>query len=68
MVGDVGEELVEEQAPISSAQEIRQAVKGIDPSRSKTLARTRLFVIDIPSVSKAKTNGENFRRGKKSLE
>ena len=68
-VGDVGEDMVEEHAPMNSAQTMRRAVKKIDPSRSTAVAHTGLFVIVIPSLSvEAKTNSENFKRAKKGLE
>jgi hypothetical protein len=53
LVGDVGEDVAEEHAPMSSAQTMRGAVKRIDPSRGTAVAHTGLFVIDIPSVSRS---------------
>jgi hypothetical protein len=49
LVGDVGEDVVEEHALMSSTQTTRGAVKSIDSSRSIAVARPSLFVIDIPS-------------------
>jgi len=47
LVGDVGEDVVEEHAPMSSAQTMNGAVKRCDPSRRAAVANTGLFVIDI---------------------
>ena len=51
--GDVGEDVAEEHAPMSSVQTMKGAVNRIDPSRSPAVAHTGLFVIDIPSVSRS---------------
>jgi hypothetical protein len=44
-VGDVGEDVEEEHAPMSSVQTIEEAVEKIDPSRGTGVAHTDLFVI-----------------------
>jgi hypothetical protein len=44
-VGDVGEDVEEEHAPMSSVQTIEKAVEKIDPSRGTGVAHTDLFVI-----------------------
>jgi RNA polymerase sigma-70 factor (ECF subfamily) len=67
-VGDVGEDVVEEHALISSVQPMNEAADRIDPNRSTALAYTGLFVIDIPSVCRAETSCENFKREQIALE
>jgi hypothetical protein len=64
LVGAVAED-VEEHAPVISVQPMSEALERIDPSRNTALAHTGLFVIDIPSVSRAESNGENLKRGEK---
>jgi RNA polymerase sigma-70 factor (ECF subfamily) len=64
LLGDVGEE----QAPISTPQTMREAVKWIGPSRNPSVVHTGRLVIDIASVLEAETDLENFKSAKKGLE
>jgi hypothetical protein len=45
LLGDVGEDVAEEHALMSSAQTKREAVERIHPSLSTAVAQTGLFVI-----------------------
>jgi hypothetical protein len=65
LVGDVGEDVAEEHAPMSSAQTMRGAVKRIDPSRGTAVTHTGLFVIDIPSVSRSGNQPSERQIGEK---
>src|SRR5437763_534235 len=64
-VGDVGEDVAEEQAPMRSAQTMRGAVRRIDPSRGTAVARTGLFVIDILSVCRSGNQPPERQMGKR---
>ena len=64
-MGDVGEDVAEEHAPMSSVAKMRGAVKRIDPSRRTAVAHKGLFVIDIPSVSRSGNQARKHQMGEK---
>ncbi len=67
LVGDVGEDAVEEHAPMSSVQMMSGAVNTIERSRGTVIAHVGLFVIDIPSVSRErKKQARNVNGSKKA--
>ncbi|MEO7271761.1 MAG: sigma-70 family RNA polymerase sigma factor [Vicinamibacterales bacterium] len=69
LVGDVGDDVVEEHAAISKAQTMRGAGKRIDPRRTTAATHTSLLsVIDMPPSVKAEANHENVKRAEKGLE
>jgi hypothetical protein len=47
LVGEVGDDVVEEHAPMIKVQTTRGAVKRIDPSRPAAVAHTTLLVIYV---------------------
>jgi hypothetical protein len=65
LAGGVVGDVVDEHAPMSTAQTMRGAVKRIDPSRVTTFANTGLFVIDISSVSRSANQQQKRQMGKK---